>query len=81
LGNNRANLDSRPDKPPRPERPNRPDRWQNIETPTMPTNGTSGVRTTARINNFQVNRTHNWNSINARYKSADWPTWYGSATI
>lgn len=79
LGDNRPNLDSRPGKPPRPERPKRPDHWQNIQNNNDNRWDKWRQDNSTHINNFQVNRTNNWNRINVRYKERGWAGRYGSA--
>lgn len=72
------NPDHRPGHPARPPRPNRPDNWQNIANNNNNQWNSWRQKNEVNINNFQVNRTTNWNSINTRYNQAGWAGRYGS---
>ena len=84
LGDNRPgddrhpNLDNRPGKPPRPARPERPDRWQNVQNNNNNQWNKWRQDNNAHINNFRVNRTNHWNSINTRYNERGWAGRYGA---
>ena len=77
-GDRHPNLDNRPGKPPRPARPERPDRWQNVQNNNNNQWNKWRQENSTHINNFQVNRTNNWNGINTRYNERGWAGRYGS---
>jgi hypothetical protein len=77
---NQPNLDNRPARPgqtQRPPRPARPEQWQNVQAKNSNEWNQWKQNNQANINNFQVNRTNEWNNINSRYNEGDWAGRYG----
>ncbi len=72
------NFDDRPGKPTRPARPDRPDNWKNVQNKSNNQWNQWNQKNNPTINNFQVNRTNNWNTINTRYRQPGWPRQYGT---
>lgn len=70
--------DHRPGHPDRPPRPDRPEKWQNIHDNSVNNWNQWKQNNNVQINNFQVNRTNNWNNINTRYNERGWAGRYGS---
>jgi len=75
---NRPNAGNRPGKAQRPARQARPEKWQNVQNSNTNQWNKWKQDNRTQINNFQVNRTNNWNNINTRYNQRDWAGHYGS---
>ncbi|MDH4477942.1 MAG: hypothetical protein QE274_15820 [Verrucomicrobiaceae bacterium] len=75
---NRPTIPDPPGRPARPQRPDWPDSWQNNDNNFTNNSNQWNSNNQTVVNNFQINRNQQWNSVNSHWNQPGWHNSWGT---